>query len=507
MAATTHNDQSDRRRPIRAGHRVAARLGLAIPAERGARAALIVLGVLLLLGGVVRLLFMLAWRPAFIGYPDAGTYIGAAAGELFSDPMRVAGYPLFLRIVHEVTATLSVTILMQHLLGMATAVVLWLALRRTGAPAWSGLIPAAVVLLGGAQIFLEHAPLSDTLFTFLVAVTLYACTHLLDELNPWWTVAVGLLAGATTTVRVVGLVILPVLLLWVLVATAAPWRKRLLHTGVAFAAAALVIGAYVFAQEQATGYTGLTRAGSWNLYGRVAPIADCSKFTPPPGTRVLCETAPTSERPSPEAYIFDQAASPAVRAFGNPFVASAEGNEKVADFAWAVIMHQPLDYLAEVGRGMLGYYEQRGDLRHGNAYEHFFHRVLFDPTFSEQVRQNFLPYYGQAAQGVSVREGLLERLKDYESVTRIQGPLMPVLMLLSVIGPFVARGRLRSAALLFALVTWICLIAPVATHWWDARLTVPTLGPLAASAALGGWALALFARRVRERRAVAGPGA
>ena len=42
----------------------------------------------------------------------------------------------------------------------------------------SRLVPAAVVLLGGSQIFLEHTPISETLFTFLMAAALYASARL-----------------------------------------------------------------------------------------------------------------------------------------------------------------------------------------------------------------------------------------------------------------------------------------------------------------------------------------
>ena len=51
---------------------------------------------------------------------------------------------------------------------------------------------------------------------------------------------------------------------------------------------------------------------------------------------------------------------------------------------------------------------------------------------------------------------------------------------------------------------WVSLIAPVATVWWDARLAIPGIQVLAASAAIGA---VLTTRRVRDRRAGAGPAA
>jgi len=51
---------------------------------------------------------------------------------------------------------------------------------------------------------------------------------------------------------------------------------------------------------------------------------------------------------------------------------------------------------------------------------------------------------------------------------------------------------------------WVSLIAPVATVWWDARLAIPGIQLLAASAAIGA---VLATRRVRDRRACARPAA
>ena len=52
------------------------------------------------------------------------------------------------------------------------------------------------------------------------------------------------------------------------------------------------------------GYFGLTRAGQWNLCGRVASFANCSDFS-------LCERTPPSKRLGPEEYVFGPQ-SPAV---------------------------------------------------------------------------------------------------------------------------------------------------------------------------------------------------
>ncbi|MEA2373705.1 MAG: hypothetical protein QOD53_168, partial [Thermoleophilaceae bacterium] len=78
------------------------------------RRALLALGVLVLAGLALRAAFMLAYRPGFLGYPDTGAYFTSAGGDLFWDPLRVAGYPAFLRLGHALSSNLSFTTVVQH---------------------------------------------------------------------------------------------------------------------------------------------------------------------------------------------------------------------------------------------------------------------------------------------------------------------------------------------------------------------------------------------------------
>ena len=485
-----------------------------LPESREDRLALYALVALLVAGALLRLLFVFAWRPAFFGWPDAASYIEVSQGaggtvmgnsELFGNPLRPAGYPLFLRALHGIAPSLVFVIIFQHVLGLASAALLYSAVARTGAPRLLGLVPAAIVALGGDFMFVEHAPISETLFIFLVALGLYAAVRSQEGESLRWPAACGLALALAATVRVVAVPLLGAVGLALLLGTHAPLRRRVTTLAVGAAGALALLGTYYVIQERAVGHTGLSPNGVWNVYGRVAPFADCSKFTPPAGTEPLCETTPRSQRPFTHLYTFNWYYSPGVRFFGNPHTASAEQTDQVAAFTWAVIVGQPLDYAEEVGAGLLRYVAPDSFRGYGGgpSYHDLVNRVLFHRRFQREGRAVARRHYGDAGR-FSTDRGLLDVLRTYESGTRIQGPLFVVLALLSLAAPFVTRGRVRGAALLFALAGWTLLVTPVATVEFSARTGLPGLGPLGAAAALGGWRVAAAVRARRRPRAVGG---
>src|SRR5829696_1658801 len=192
------------RRLSKASMRVVRRF---MPESRERRVALGGLLLVLVAGATVRALFMTAWNPAFMGWPDAKSYIDVANGDLFGNPLRPAGYPLFLRGIDAIWTDIHLVVIVNHVLGLATAVLLYATVVRAGGPRWLGLIPAAIVALGGTQMFLEHSVLSETLFTFLTAVGVYAAVRCATERPYWavWPAAAGVALACSASVRVVGL--------------------------------------------------------------------------------------------------------------------------------------------------------------------------------------------------------------------------------------------------------------------------------------------------------------
>jgi hypothetical protein len=471
---------------------------LRLPEAREARRASIALAVLLVAGAVLRLLITLAWQPAFMGWPDAASYIAVSQGELFGNELRPAGYPIVLWLLHAIAPSLLLVVIVQHLLGLATAALLYFTVARTGAPRALGLLPAGIVAVGGDGIFLEHSPISEALFLFLLAAALYATVRALGDESPRWAVLGGLALALAGIVRVVALPLLPVFALLLLAGLRAPVRRRLAVAAACLAGMAVVLGPYLAIEHHTTGKVGLSRNGVWNMYGRVAPFADCSKFTPPPGTLPLCETTPRASRPITAQYTFNWWYSPAIRNYGDPHSATPEQTAVIAGFVWAVIWGQPLDYAEEVGAGLWRYVAPDSMRGYGGgpSYSDLVNApILFHAGFQEGGRRTAMQHYGDARRFTS-REGLLDGLRATESVTRIQGPLFVLFALLSLAAPFVTSGRPRRAAVLFALVAWTLLVLPVATVEFSARTAVPGLAPLGAAAALGGWGIS---SRVRAR--------
>ncbi len=239
------------------------------------------------IGVLLRIAIAIAVSPAELNNVDTLVYVGMAEDGLFGDPVRPAGYSIFLRALHAVSAELAWTIFVQHLIGIATAVLLYAAVRRIGAPLWAGVVAAAAVLLSLDQIYLEHTILAETVFTLTITAVFYCCVRALDEPEPlWrrldsriaWIVAAGLLLGLSAWLRTIGVTLAPLLALWFALAIAGSWRARIARGLVAAVAAGAVILGYFALHEAERGYFGLTDGSGRVLLGRVSPFADCTRF-------------------------------------------------------------------------------------------------------------------------------------------------------------------------------------------------------------------------------------
>jgi hypothetical protein len=450
-------------------------------------------GLLAMVGGavIVRGWLMVSYPHAFLGYPDSLQYVEAAALGLFSNTQHPAGYPLFLRLLHHLSNDLTFTIAVQHAMGVATGLVLYKSVRRTGVPPLLGLLPAAAVFFGGTGLFLEHALLSDPLFAFLQGIGVYFTIRALYDPALRWPLLAGIAIGASFWVRTVAIssaLLVPILLL-----CAAPGgtRRRLLSSlTTAFAVIVLVV-AYVGIQDLVTGYLGYERDSAWDPYARVATFVNCSSFTPPSGTRFLCPPQPVGHRFSEDYYEYS-AESPAVKRLGLPYTASPDANALLQEFTVDAIEHEPFAYAKAIVRG-LGFYifphSGEGSTPQGLRTE------ILRPLNSHGVQTPFTYFYSNG-EGYSGSPAAAQSLATYEDHTRIQGPLLVILLAAAIIGPWCLPGRTRWAAATFTLTALLSITFAIASSSYDVRYAYSTFGPLTAGAALGAWGIGSFLARM-----------
>jgi hypothetical protein len=454
----------------------------------------IALVVVLVIGLGLRVYAIAAYRPAVMTMSDSTAYVWDASGNLFGDAVRPAGYSLFLRGAHAVSSDLRFTIGLQHLFGLASAVLVYLAARRLGGSRLLSTFPAAVVALSGDQVFIEHTLLSESAFTLLLCGAIYSAIRMLDAGQPAvWGAISGVLIAAASTVRTAGLVLVPMFALWAALSLAGAWRKRLVIGATTLVAGVGVLMLYAGFQNRSEGTWSLARASGWSLYSRVAQFADCSEFTPPRGTRVLCETTPPDERPGPEHYGW--VGGPARARFGAP----PNGDAQLKEFAQTVVLHQPLDYAKVVLKDTVRYFvptfgfDRPGS---GTGPELF----TFDrraPGYEEGIEQAVEGYYNRF--DLRLSPGGVRALASYQELIRVHGILFFQLIVLGIVGVFLTRGQTRRGLILLVGTTLVLLVIPAATNAYSARYGLPVEGLAAAAAALGGSALLMRLRADGQR--------
>ena len=454
-------------------------------------------GITILVAGAVavRAWFMVSYRPAFLGFGDSHEYVLAAALGVFRDVQHPAGYPLFLRLVHYLSDRLSFTILVQHATGVATGLLLYKSVRRTVAPAWLGLLPAAVVFFGGTGLFLEHSLLADPLFAFLQAVGIYAAVRALYEPGLRWALLAGAAIGLAFWVKTVAISSAPRVARLLLLAAPGSFRRRLLSAVAASLMVIVMIAAYVVAQAASTGYVGYERQSAWNLYGRVATFVDCSRFEPPKGTRFLCPTEPLAHRLPQASYQYGPT-SPAVRRFGGPSRAPGYANAVLQKFSVAAIEHEPVAYVSAIVHGLSFYIFPRA----GEGYTpESIRDALLGPVNESAIEPAIARFYPHSL-GYHHPASAIRSLSSYERHTRVEGALLILLLLAGIGGLPFLPPRMRAAAVLFTLTAIFSIVFAEAGSSYDARYAYPTFGPLAAGGALGAWGIVSRIRREIQRR-------
>jgi len=449
--------------------------------------------VLLAAGLVLRVLTELAYRPALF-YIDSARYLYSADGM---DPV---GYKGPLRAILAV-ANFDTVAAVQHLLGLAMAVVIYALLLRRGVSRWLAALAIAPVLLDAYQLQIEQTVMPDSWFETLIvaglAILLWQPAVAGDGGNvpqragPGWrrAVAGGIVLGTSATVAQAGESLLLPAVIYVL-AAGGGWRQAIGKAAALCAAFALPILAYCTGSYLLTGDFFLSHTGVTSFYGRMAAAADCATIRLPPAERGMCPT------------VSQQAKGPDWLEYGNgspvrPYYADlprAEADSLLSDFGHRVLTQQPLRVAGAYTRDVVKLFALTRDTRQG------------DTIIARWQFQTSYPYYPphaseavvDAAAGPSGGRPAVWRpvaafLRSYQLHGGCTpGPLFAVCALAGLAGSAaVLRRRQDPAARILALGCLLCfgsgasvlLVSDLFEFSW--RYQLPALVTLVPAGALG----------------------
>jgi hypothetical protein len=473
-----------------------------------------VLLALLVVGVGLRIIAIVSWWPVTTTLGDG---YELHTSNPFDSQLHPAGYSSILAVIGLVTRQLAATVLLQHLTGIAAALLLWAATRRITGSEWAALFPAAIVLLDPDFIFFEHSIMSESWFVLLISSGLYAAVRALDQPQPYWgwPLAAGAVLALAVTLRNAALLMIPVVILAMLLRRPRSSGSRALSAGAALGVltgSLAILLAFGIANATFGDRFGLGASPGWYLYSRAAQFADCSKFTPPDGTEVLCQSEPPADRPGTRFYLFSPF-SPAVAHFG-PL---GSHDDLLRQWARRAILAQPGDFLTTFWDNLRGYWVpslspepsmlfadpwvlENGldpQLAFTNGFDDGLYRPVppaergGHPGFPinvvlpeiEQTYTGSLETFYDNFRAHMHRPGL-RFLRAWQRVIRFGATALSVATILTLLGLGFGTRRTRLGVLLFGVGGLTLLIAPSLTANFWARYTVPMAGPLVAASAI-----------------------
>ena len=448
--------------------------------------------VVLSAGAVLRGLVLFAYRPALIRR-DSMDYLENAL-HLQPSEFHPLGYPLFLRLVRG-NADLVAIPLAQHLLGLLIAGALYALLLRLGARPWLAALAAAPVLLDAYQLNVEQHILSETVFELCIVA---GCVLSLwrRPLHPAAAAAAGLMFAASGLMRTIGVLLIAPAALAALALAAPRWRARAVALVALIGAFALPLAAYATWYRSAHGTYGLSAFGGRFLYGRVAPFADCTRFTVPKAQRPLCPTAPLDQRLGPGGYVWRSRVSPLFH------VPEADRDRIGRAFARNVILHQPLTYARTVAEEFLhGFAPTRTTYWQDAPIEKWQFQLTYPLYWGDGLCSQIEHTSRKAARvcasrqrewdtyvaargapgGIATDAGLARFLRGYQGFAYVPGPLLAALLLAGIVATLGlvpgrarrSRSGLRAATGLLTGSALVLLIGPVALNEFSWRYEIP----------------------------------
>jgi hypothetical protein len=459
------------------------------------------LAVLLAAGFALRVLAQVGYEPALL-FIDSKKYVfGTDFASTDWGAFDPLGYTLL--VLHPVlmVANLAAVAALQHLLGLAMAIALYVLLLRRGVPDWLAALAVAPVLLDAYQLNAEQTIMPDVLFEVLLVAGIVL---LLWQPRPTlaFIVLAGLVLGAAAPVRQVGEALIAPALIYVLVA-ASGWRTRLLHAAVITVCFAVPVLGYMGYSAVILHYGfEMSDMGDAYLYGRTAHAADCATLKIPADERPLC--------PSPQVAA-QLGVDGLVNSPYSPRVLYQPVNVRLGrlidtvplqrQFAYAVLEQQPLRVAADVARDAVKLFALTRDTEEGDTpisrWQFQTSYPYYPPGITEYGPNSATRVFAQAGGGGKARvyKPAAAFLRAYQlDGGYTPGPVFLVALLAGLAGMAgfgrARRSGLRAPCLLFALGAIFAVEPPFLIATFDWRYELPQLSLIPVAAVLGLTALA-----------------
>jgi len=459
---------------------------------------------------VPRVIVMAGFAPAALFKLDTYDYLWDAT-HLTPNPVNPSGYALFLWLLRPAHSLVLVAAL-QHLMGLAIAVMIYAVLRRRGVASWLATAAAVPVLFDPAQLLIEQLVMADILAMFLMVA---AFAVLLTRRSPsaGRSAAAALLMGASAIVRPTTLPLIFLIAGYLLVRRSG-WRT----VGAAVGAGLLPVAGYVAWFASVSGSVGLTNSDGLFLWSRTMSFANCTTIKPPAHLRSLCpgrqprslNRPDASYRLLPRQYLWDHRAwlwrphTPGIVPDTAGFTAA--NNARARDFAIRAIEAQPLAYAQVVASGVARAFTRSDQLHFPGIQPDAIYLTNSNRRYMLAAVQGYLgttagigSYLGVHT-GTRLQEpwaGLVSRYQDH---IHLPAPLFGLVLVIGLGGNLYRRTRTAAGALIWVSAV-VIMILPVAAHEYTYRYVIPAV-PLAFLAAAltarntGKDALALPARPV-----------
>jgi hypothetical protein len=454
-------------------------------------------------GAALRLIALIGFPGALWFAGDSYVYIGAA---LRPQPnlSKTTGYSLFLRALlpfHSLTLVAA----LQHLMGLAVAVIIyWLLRKHQVSKLWST-IATLPVLLDGFMIEDEHMIMAETVFTFCVMIALLLVLR--TRRVSWWVALIaGLLLGYAAIVRTEGAPFLALFPLFLLLRGFRDygWKKlRAWAVPIVLAAgcAAPVVG-YAFWFQSFTGHLGLTESTGYYLWGRVSSFADCAAIKPAGAEAAVCPKEPVRHRTAPGNFIWHAPEVHKDLPGGSPVTPA--NNKLLTDFAIHAVEAQPLGYAKSVTHGLIMAVswprEQYPSM--GTVYYYYFHRhrrtIPVHTWIAGGSADTDWVAYGHAQPGRAVEPFATVMIGYQRAQLYTWGPLLGIILAVGLGGLVRVRRPVRAWRLSprrlplqwaprgTSMLPWVTaivmLVTPIALADFDYRYLLPVI-PFACLAA------------------------